>query len=375
MTAPNAKRNTSMNERTEGQSSLKQVLLYCTESSRPFADALYDKLKDHLDIQKGEIIRRNFSGGEAYYRLKIDGRYDLFGKDVIYVTNTASDTDFLELLRVGSSFAGYGARSRIFVIPFFGYSTMERAVHPGEIVTCKSNVRMLSCIPGTGLGNVFMFMDLHVNGILHYFENDCLRVELYAQHALVEGIRRLNLGAPDRFMIASADLGRPKWVQTFSQIFGTGIAFVRKTRSHEDTAIHEVIGSVEGKHVLIYDDMTRSAGTLIQAAEAYIKHGATGVSAALSHCALDSIEVVTKLLASPIQNIIVTNTHPMSQIPEILAHPDRFIVVDASTPFADCITEYLRSISGGCGCPLRALSSCGDAVGPATPSSSPFAHV
>jgi len=91
-----------------------------------------------------------------------------------------------------------------------GYSTMERAVLPGEVVSAKTNICMMSSIPSTGLGNVFLFLDLHVQGLLHYFEGPCVRVELYAEEVLVNGVKSLGL---EKFMFASADLGRPKWVR------------------------------------------------------------------------------------------------------------------------------------------------------------------
>jgi hypothetical protein len=156
------------------------------------------------------------------------------GVDVIFVCPTASDRDFLELQRVGYALAkygllssfqqrmprdsdgapvfvyvSYGTRRRIFCVPFMGYSTMERAVHPGEIVSAKTNICMMSSIPSSGMGNCFLLLDLHVEGLLHYFEGPCIRVELYAEQVLLEGIRALDL---TNFMFASADLGRPKWV-------------------------------------------------------------------------------------------------------------------------------------------------------------------
>ena len=89
---------------------------------------------------------------------------------MLFVACTHNDDDFLELLRVGSTLSALGTRRRIFFLPFLGYSTMERAVHPGEVVTCKENLRLLSAIPNTNFGNTFVLMDVHQAGIIHYFE-------------------------------------------------------------------------------------------------------------------------------------------------------------------------------------------------------------
>lgn len=156
---------------------------------------------------------------------------------MVYVSSTHNDEDLLELIRVGSALAGYGSRKRIFCIPFFGYSTMERAVKLGEVVTAKVNCRLLSAIPNTASGNTFLFLDLHVAGLLHYFETDCVRALLTAvdllEEALFEWLATATTvekggesdGAEDgggnvsdaklshNLLFASADLGRPKVIE------------------------------------------------------------------------------------------------------------------------------------------------------------------
>ncbi|KAG9397095.1 Ribose-phosphate diphosphokinase [Carpediemonas membranifera] len=322
---------------------------------------LVDLIAQHLscNCRHGSIIRRQFSDGEQYYRIDMKSCHDSSSKTTcgsplskiddledrvtIYVSALVDDRDFLELFRVGCTMSSLGAKKRIFVIPFLGYSTMERAVKPGECVTAKENARMLSAIPSTGSGNIFLLLDLHVSGILHYFEGPCLRLEMYAESILVEGIKALNLdseivdGRETRFMFASADLGRAKWVETFAQMFHTDLAFISKKRNFEHTEVHAVIGDVDGRAVIIYDDMTRSGGTLMNAATAYLERGASKIYSVLSHFALCSETVIDELLASQITTLITTNSHPMSQHPLVKDHPDRFVVMDVSKVFVDRI--------------------------------------
>lgn len=157
------------------------VVIFSTKASLYFAELI----AKGLGLPAVSHIERDvFGDGEQYYRLGINEREELFGKEVIFVGSTHTDADFLELYRVGCALVGYGAVRRIFVIPFFGYSTMERAVLPGEVVVAKTNARILSNIPNSGLGNVFLMLDLHVSGLVHYFEGDCLRFELYAEPVL-----------------------------------------------------------------------------------------------------------------------------------------------------------------------------------------------
>eukprot|EP00897_Mesotaenium_endlicherianum_P007177 jgi/Mesen1/6488/ME000331S05605 len=159
-------------------------IVYSSEAS----SFLADRIAESIGVPRGKIERKLFVGGEKYYRIDMDERYQLVGKDVIYVCSTTLDDELLELVRVGCAFAAYGSRRRIFIIPFLGYS----------------------CIPNSKLGNIFLFMDLHVQSLLQYLEGPSVRMELYAEHALLDAIRaELDLSQP--FMFASADLGRPLW--------------------------------------------------------------------------------------------------------------------------------------------------------------------
>ena len=182
-------------------------------------------------------------------------------------------------------------------------------------------------------------LDLHVQGLLHYFEGPCTRLELYAESPLVDGLEALQL---ENFMFASADLGRPKWVQPFALRFGTALAFIRKNRNFDQTLVDDVIGDVMGKNVVIYDDMTRSANTLINAAKAYLERGALKVYAVLSHLAINSEAVAQKLIDSPIDKIVCTNSHPQSQ-GKLVQESSKFIVVDVAPVFDKCIAGFLRS--------------------------------
>ncbi len=321
---------------------MNRILVANSIESGYFASRLIEHLFDgEISVGGLSVIRETFGDGESYYRLGINDRQDLMGADVIYIASTHTDADFLELVRIGSALAGYGTRRRIFVIPFFGYSTMERAVKPGEVVTAKTNARILSAIPNTVMGNTFLMLDLHAAGIVHYFEGDCLRYELYADKILQQAlVDRLNLKT-DRLVFASADMGRPLWVQSFANQFGTPVAYISKTRNFEETKVDQVIGSVVDMDVFIYDDMVRSAGSLIKAAEAYLEQGARRVYAVVSHLALNDPSIVRKLIDSPILNIVATNSHPMSQLPEV-QDSDRFVIVDASEVFAETIRELLE---------------------------------
>ena len=261
---------------------------------------------------------------------------------MIFVGSTDSDLEIAELYRVGCAISGYGARRIIFCIPFFGYSTMERATKPGEIVTAKAIARQFSFIPLATMGNTFLLTDLHVSGMVHYFEGNCKRFELSAEEILIKEIDQLvkNVLGYGNVVIASADLGRSKQVEKIADVLDAIIALIQKGRDGEKTEVKRVIGDVRGKHVIIYDDMSRSFGTLIGATNAYLEAGAESVSVVLSHQALNGKDVAQKIIDSPIRYVITTNSHPSSMWPLTMSN-EKFKIVDITPVFTDVIKKIL----------------------------------
>src|SRR5262245_57304777 len=249
------------------------VLVVSSESSRPFAE----RFAGHLGVALAGVERREFPDGEHYLRFDIADRFAILDRHVVLVASTDSSTAIDELYHLGCTASKYGARSLILVIPYFGYSTMERGVRPGEVVTAKTIARHLSAIPQAARGNRVLLMDLHSAGIVHYFEGDTVTLELYAEPKIVAAIQQLRL---PNLCLASTDMGRAKWVEAFANRLHAPIALIHKKRvSGSETRISAVVGDVAGKDVVIFDDMIRTGGSLIQAAEAYQKAGAASVHA------------------------------------------------------------------------------------------------
>jgi ribose-phosphate pyrophosphokinase len=145
-------------------------------------------------------------------------------------------------------------------------------------------------------------------------------------------------------MFASGDLGRSAWVNAFARDNHTGVAFIRKVRTmvagKSETQVCEVIGSVKDKSVIIYDDMTRTGGTLIHAAEKYLSEGATAVYVLVSHLALIGPKEVQAMINSPICKIVATNSHPQSQV-EAIQRSEKFLILDMSDEVIQCLADIL----------------------------------
>jgi len=307
------------------------VTLLSTVSSLPFAT----RLGTHLGAAVTPVERQEFPDGERYLRLDLADPFDLLGRELVIVGATESAASLDELCRLGATAAKHGVRSLILVIPYFGYSTMERAVRPGEAVTAKIIARQLSNIPRAARGNWVLLMDLHSAGIVHYFEGDTVALELYAEARLVPAIEQLGLR---NLCLASTDMGRAKWVEKFANRLHAPVALIHKKRlSGSETKVAAVVGDVAGRDVVIFDDMIRSGSSLLQAAEAYARAGAASVAAAATHLVLPP-ESLQRLEASPLVRILGTDTHPRHQL---VADRPRFSVVSVAELFAEVVRKLI----------------------------------
>jgi len=230
---------------------------------------------------------------------------------VILLGGTVSDQATLELYDLASSLVSYGANSLTLVIPYFGYSTMERAVLSGEIVTAKTRARLLSCIPRSNRGNKVLLFDLHSEGIQYYFEHGLYPVHVYCKDIVIAAAREYG---GNNFVMASTDAGRAKWVESLANDMGVNAAFILKRRLKGDhTEVSAINADVAGKTVIIYDDMIRSGGSIINAAQTYKNAGAGDIYVITTH-GLFVNDGINKLKNSGlIKKLICTDSHVNTQ--------------------------------------------------------------
>ena len=297
-----------------------------------FSTASYEYLARSVaelgEWQLGRVARKEFPDGEHYQRLET-GCSD---RDVILIGGTVTDHDTLELYDLACGLVTEGAYRLRLVIPFFGYSTMERAVRDGEIVTAKTRARLLSSIPSASGGNQVFLLDLHVSAVAHYFEGGIRPVHVYGKPIVMAAARRL--GGSD-FVLACTDAGRAKWVESLANDLGVPAAFVYKRRLDGDsTEVTGVSAQVAGKRVVIYDDMIRTGGSLCNAARAYREAGAASIDAIATHAVFPG-ESAAKIAATGLfGTIVVTDSHPRA-----LGQPAPVQVESV----AGVLVEHLRS--------------------------------
>jgi ribose-phosphate pyrophosphokinase len=230
-----------------------------------------------------------------------------------------------------------GAASLQLIIPYFGYSTMERATKYGEIVTAKTRANLLSSIPVAHKGNSVVLIDLHSDGISHYFDKNLMPVHLYTREEIIKIVDSIK--TKKEKIIACTDAGRAKWVESLANQLGLDAAFVFKKRVGVDKVeISGVSADVKNKVVIIYDDMIRSGGSLIQAAQAYHQKGAAQVYAITTH-GIFSNEAVKKIKDSKLFKQVYTS----DSLPQIVDKSE-FVKVFS---IKDKILAYLEEINYG----------------------------
>ena len=242
-----------------------------------FAIDRYEALARDLGAEVGRITRKLFPDGEHYLRVEDE----VNDREVVLVGGTIDHDATLELYDLACALVESGASTLTIIVPYFGYSTMERAVMPGEAVMAKNRARILSSIPRAKLGNRIVMLDLHSEGIPHYFEGTIRPFHAYAKPVIVQLARDL---AGDRFILGSTDAGRAKWVESLANDLGVPAAFVFKRRiSGMKTEVTAVSTSLSGETVVIYDDMIRTGSSLLNAARAYREAGAGKLIAVATH--------------------------------------------------------------------------------------------
>jgi ribose-phosphate pyrophosphokinase len=279
--------------------------------------------------ERGRVEVQAFPDGERALRLATPPA----DRDAWLVGGTIGEADTLELYDLACGLTAKGARSLTLVIPYFGYSTMERANRSGEIVTAKTRARLFSSIPVAGSGSRVLLFDLHAEGLPHYFEGATRAFHLYGKGVVLEAIKRI---AEPPFVVACTDAGRAKWVESLANELGVTASFVFKRRDHDGvTEVTAVSAQCEGRHVVIYDDMIRTGGSLLGAARAYQAAGARRISAVATHGLFPEGALGRLQQSGLFDRVVCTDSHPNA-----LKLRGDFLQVE---PVARIFADFLRS--------------------------------
>ena len=264
--------------------------------------ALAQEICDYLEIPLGQVTAFDFSDGETFCQIEENVR----GSDVFIVqpTCTPVNDNLVELLIMLDAFKRSSASRVTAVMPYYGYARQDKKDKPRVPITAKLVADLLSEAGADRL----LTMDVHAAQIAGYF--DIPVDHLFAAPVLLDSIRALEM--PDLIIVAP-DAGGVARARAIAKRLQLDLAIVDKRRVAANQAeVMNVIGDVEGRPVMIIDDIIDTGGTLVNTVEALKEQGATriyavGIHGVLSGPALDRIE------KSSLELVLTTNTTPLEE--------------------------------------------------------------
>ncbi len=260
---------------------------------------LAHSIADYVGIPLGDASIRAFPDGETSVRINENIR----GRDVFIVQPTCppANHNLMELLIIADAMRRASAARITAVMPFFGYARQDRKDRPRVPITAKL---VANLIGAAGVDRV-LTVDLHAQQIQGFFD---LPVDhLYALPVFLKHLRGRDLSP---LVVASPDVGGIKVADSYARALNVNLATVAKKRK-SDTEVESayIIGEVEGKNVLLVDDLTTTAGTITSAARICKAHGAKTIYAAVTHAVLTDM-AIERLRDSEIVELITTNSIP-----------------------------------------------------------------
>lgn len=272
---------------------MAQMKVFAGRSNLPLAE----KICRHLGCRLGEMEIDEFADGEIKPHILENVR----GVDVFVMQSTQPPAgNLLELLMIIDALRRASAERITAVIPYYGYARQDRKDEPRVPISAKLIADLLT-VAGTSR---VLALELHAEQIQGYFN---IPVDhLYSAPVLIDYFSK----QPTRnLVVVSPDVGRVRRARAFAaRLGGVPLAIVDKRRigKNKVKAVN-VIGDVEGKTALIFDDMIDTGGTILDAAAALRKHGATHVMVTATHGVLSN-QAPQKLFRSEIERLVLTDT-------------------------------------------------------------------
>ncbi len=221
---------------------------------------------------------------------------------IIGSTNPSSE-NLMELLLMIDAAKRASARHIIAVIPYFGWARQDRKDKPRVPIAAKLAAKMIETAGATRI----ITMDLHADQIQGFFEKPV--DHLFASTLFLPYVKDLGL---NNLCIASPDMGGSKRAYAYSKALACEVVICYKQRAKANMISHmELIGDVQGKNVVLVDDMVDTAGTLTRAADLMIERGAESVRAITTHGLLSG-DAYEKIEKSKLKELIVTDSIPIN---------------------------------------------------------------
>ena len=265
----------------------------CTQS-----EDLAQRIAAHFGIPMGNVSFSRYSDGEFQPSFEESVR----GSRVFIIGSTHPSSDnLMEMLLMLDAAKRASARHITAVMPYFGWARQDRKDKPRVPIGAKMIAKLLETAGATRI----ITMDLHADQIQGFFEKPV--DHLFASTIFVPYIQSLEL---DNLTIASPDMGGSKRAYAYSKFLKSDVVICYKQRQKANVISHmELIGDVQGKNVILVDDMVDTAGTLTKAAELMMERGAKSVRAVCTHGILSG-DAHERVENSQLEELIITDSIP-----------------------------------------------------------------
>jgi len=263
--------------------------------------ALAGEIALYLGRDLGKSILKRFSDGEIRFSIEENVR----GADIFVIQSGCypANAHLMELFLMIDAFKRASAERITAVIPYYAYARQDWKDRPRVPISARL---MADLLEAAGAGRV-LTMDLHSPQIQGFFSvpvDNLTSVPVLSRHILSRNLTDLTVVSPD-----AGGVGRAKH---FAKKLDAKLAIIDKRRPQPNVAeVFNVIGDVSGQSCVLFDDMVDTAGTLVLSAEALVHNGAARVLACATHPVLSG-EAVSKIEASPLESLIVSNTIPLN---------------------------------------------------------------
>ncbi|MCF6213286.1 MAG: ribose-phosphate pyrophosphokinase [Flavobacteriaceae bacterium] len=303
----------------------KPKIFACSQSI-----VLAEQIARAYGAEMGLSKKTIFSDGE----FQVSFEESIRGRRIFIIGSTFPNTDnLMEMLLMIDAAKRASARHITAVMPYFGWARQDRKDKPRVPIAAKLVANLLQAAGATRI----ITMDLHADQIQGFFEKPV--DHLYASTIFLPYIKELKL---NNLTIASPDMGGSKRAYAYSKFLSCDVVICYKQRKKANIIDKmELIGKVEGKNVIIVDDMVDTAGTLCKAAEVMLEQGALKVYAIATHAILSGA-AHERIKNSKLEYLIVTDTIPLKE------ENSKIKVVPCATLFADVMHKVHNntSISG-----------------------------
>ncbi len=287
---------------------------------------LAEKIANEYGTCLGNSIVFDYADGEFQPSLEQNVR----GRDVFIVQSTIPPTDNLfELLMLIDTAKRASAKRIVAVIPYFGFARQDRKDKPRVPIAAKLIADLLQA---AGVHRIIT-MDLHADQIQGFF--DIPVDHLFGSSLFVPYVKSLGIPCED-LLFASPDIGGSRRAANYAKCLGTGFVICYKQRNKpNEIGTMQLIGNVEGKHVILLDDIMDTGSTMMKAAEIIKEQGAKSVRAMITHPVLSG-NAIEKVNNSVLEELIVTDTIPLKE------ESPKIKVLSTSWLFAETIRRVVN---------------------------------